>query len=86
MKRFLSIVVLLGLTGLALNFSTQPARAAQDQTGAQQQQQPTDDAQSHESARAFHGKIAKAGDKLVLQDGSTQTAYQSGRPGQGKAV
>lgn len=80
MKRFLSIAVLLGVTGLGLNLSTQAARAQdqQDKAGAQQQQQqpPSDDAQSQESARAFHGKIAKAGDQFVLRDSSTQTAYQ----------
>jgi hypothetical protein len=77
MKRLLSIVALLGLTGLGINLSAQQTPAAQDQAGAQQQQpqQPTD-AQSQQSARAFEGKIAKAGNKLVLQESSTQTAYQ----------
>jgi hypothetical protein len=75
MKRLLSIVALLGLTGLGLNLSAQQAAPTQDQASSQQQQQPTD-AQSQQSARAFQGKIARAGDKLVLQESSTQTAYQ----------
>ena len=74
MKRLLSIVALLGLTGLGLNLSAQQAPPAQDQAAAQQQ--PTDAQSQQQSARAFEGKVAKAGDKLVLQDSSTQTAYQ----------
>jgi len=76
MKRFFSLAVILGLTGLGLNVVAQPARASQNQAGtAQQQQQQPVDAQS-QPARAFEGKIAKAGDKLVLQESSTKQAYQ----------
>jgi hypothetical protein len=74
MKRLLSIVALLGLTGLGLNLSAQQASPAQDQAAAQQQ--PTDAQNQQQPARAFQGKIAKAGDKLVLQESSTQTAYR----------
>ncbi len=31
---------------------------------------------SSQSARSFQGKIEKSGDKLVLRDSATQTAYQ----------
>jgi hypothetical protein len=76
MKRLLTIVALLGLTGLGINLSAQQARTSQDRAGAQQQQQPTDAQSQQQSARAFEGKIAKSGSKLVFQDTSTQTAYQ----------
>jgi Protein of unknown function (DUF5818) len=70
MKRLLSSVALLGLMGLGLNLS------AQQTPSTPQQQQQTDATNSQQSARAFEGKISKAGDKLVLQETSTQTAYQ----------
>ncbi len=69
MKRLLSIVALLGLMGLGINLSAQ-------QTPSAPQRQQTDATNSQQSARAFEGKIAKSGDKLVLQETSTQTAYQ----------
>jgi hypothetical protein len=79
MKRFLSIVALLGLSGLGLNLAAQqtPSQtpATQDPAAsAQQQQQPVDT--QNQSARSFEGKIAKQGDKLVLQDSASQSAYQ----------
>lgn len=70
MKRLLSSVALLGLMGLGLNLS------AQQTPSAPQQQQQTDATNSQQSARAFEGRISKAGDKFVLQETSTQTAYQ----------
>ena len=74
MKRFFSLAVILGLASLGPKVMAQ-ARTSQDQAGAAQQQQQPVDAQS-QSARAFEGKIAKAGDKLVLQETSTKQAYQ----------
>ena len=74
MKRFFSLAVILGLASLGPNVMAQ-ARTSQDQAGAAQQQEQPVDAQS-QSARAFEGKIAKAGDKLVLQETSTKQAYQ----------
>jgi hypothetical protein len=68
-KQIISVVAVFALTGFALTASAQNSR---QQDPAQQQV----DAQSQQSARAFEGKIAKAGDKLVLQESSTQTAYQ----------
>ena len=70
MKRLLSIVALLGLMGLGLNLSAQQTQSTPPQ------QQQTDATNPQQSARAFEGKISKAGDKLVLQESSTQTAYQ----------
>jgi len=82
MKRFFSLVTFLGLLGLGMNLSAQQTPSAQDPSGsaAQQQTQPQTqqpvDAQSSQAARSFEGKITKAGDKLVLQDASSQSSYQ----------
>jgi len=76
MKRLLSIVALLGLTGLGLNLSAQQSPSSSQEPATAPQQQPTDATSPQQSARSFEGKIAKAGDKLVLQENSTQTAYQ----------
>ena len=72
MKRLLSIVALFGLMGLGINLSAQQTPS----TPQQPQQQQTDATNSQQSARSFEGKIMKSGDKLVLQEASTQTAYQ----------
>jgi hypothetical protein len=78
MKHFLPIIALLGMTSFALaqNAST-PAQA-----GSTPQQ--TDAASTQQSARSFDGKIEKAGGKLVLQESSTQTAYQLDDQGKAK--
>src|SRR6266700_762058 len=92
MKRFLSIVALLGLTGFGLNLSAQQDKPRQDQSGAQQQQQQSTDTQSQsQSARTLEGKIAESGSKLVFQETSTQTAYKlddqdKAKPFEGKNV
>jgi Protein of unknown function (DUF5818) len=75
MKRLLSIVALLGLSGLGINLSAQQTPATPSQAGSAPQQQ-TDASNPQQSARSFEGKIAKAGDQLVLQDSATQTAYK----------
>lgn len=88
MKRLLSLAMLVGLLGFGINLVAQQTPSSQDQSGAAQQttpqtqpapapqaQQPVD-AQSQQSARSFEGKITKSGDKLVLQDASSQTNYQ----------
>ena len=74
MKRILTVIAILGLAGFGLNLSAQQTPSAQDQAGSAQQQQA--DAPSQQSTRSFEGKITKSGNKLVLQDASTQTAYQ----------
>jgi len=76
MKRFLSIVAMLGLSGLGLNLAAQQTPSTPTQADPMQQQQQTDATNPQQSARSFEGKIAKAGDKLVLQEASTQTTYQ----------
>ena len=75
MKRFLSVVALLGLSGLGINLSAQQSPSTPAQTGSAPQQQ-TDATSPQQSARSFEGKIAKSGDQLVLQESSTQTAYK----------
>lgn len=86
MKRLFSLAMLVGLLGFGMNLVAQQTPSSQDQSGAAQQttpqttpapqaQQPVD-AQSQQSARSFEGKITKSGDKLVLQDASSQTNYQ----------
>ncbi len=74
MKRLLSIVALLGLSGLGINLSAQQTPSTPAQAGSAPQQQT--DASQQQSARSFEGKIAKSGDQLVLQESSTQTAYK----------
>ena len=77
MKRLLSIVALVGLSGLGLNLSAQQTQSPStpDQPSASQQQ-PTDATSQQGTPRSFEGTIAKSGDKLVLQESATQTAYQ----------
>jgi uncharacterized protein HemX len=77
MKRLLSIVAMLGLLGLGTNLlaQQQQQQGTQDPTATSPQTQSQTDT-STESARNFEGKIMKSGGKLVLQDSSTQTAYQ----------
>jgi len=72
-KRILTAIATLGLASFALNLSAQQTSSPQSQTGTAQQQVDT---QSQQSTQNFEGKIKKSGDKLVLQDASTQTAYQ----------
>jgi len=80
MKRLLSIVTLLGLTGLGVNLSAQqtPSSTSPDaqSPASTMPQQQTDAQNPQQAARSFEGKIAKSGDKLVLQESATQTAYQ----------
>ena len=76
MKRLLSIVAMLGLTGLGLNLAAQQTPSTPSQASSTPQQQQTDATNPQQSARSFEGKITKSGDKLVLQESSTQTAYQ----------
>jgi hypothetical protein len=77
MKRFLSIVALVGLSGLGASLSAQQTQSTPaDQGSSAQQQQQTDATNPQQSARSFQGKIAKSGDQLVLQEDATQTAYK----------
>ena len=79
MKRLLSMVAMLGLTGLGQNLSAQQmpsSKQQQDPAAPDRTQQEQTDATSQQSARSFEGKIAKSRGKLVLHDSSTNTAYE----------
>jgi Protein of unknown function (DUF5818) len=86
MKRFLSMVTILGLMAFGLSLTS----LAQNQPGQSPAQSPTTQSPSQtpgqspsaqqpvdtQSARSFEGKITKSGDKLVLQDSATGQSYQ----------
>lgn len=78
MKRLLSIVALVGLSGLGINLAAQtPAQTpSQTPSATDSQSTPSDATNAQQSARAFEGKIQKSGDELVLQESATQTAYK----------
>jgi hypothetical protein len=73
MKRMLTVIAMLGLTSFGLNLAAQQTASPQSQQPDATQQQPVD---SQSSAQSFEGKITKSGDKLVLQDASSQATYQ----------
>ena len=73
MKRMLTVLAMLGLTSFGLNLAAQQTASPQSQPPDATQQQPVD---SQNSAQSFEGKITKSGDKLVLQDASSQATYQ----------
>jgi hypothetical protein len=89
MKRLLSIVALLGLSGLGIAQTPAQTPSATDSQATPSAQTPstsnpnssmpqtqTDATSAQQSARAFEGKIAKSGDQLVLKDSATQTSYK----------
>jgi hypothetical protein len=73
MKRMLTVIAMLGLTSFGLNLAAQQTASPQSQPPDATQQPPVD---SQNSAQSFEGKITKSGDKLVLQDASSQATYQ----------
>jgi hypothetical protein len=75
MKRILSVVVLVVLSGLGARVSAEQTPAS-PQPDAMPQQQKTDATNPRQSARSFEGKIAKMGNQFVLQENSTQAAYK----------
>jgi len=87
MKRLLSIVAVLGLTGLGIASAQQTPSSTQSPSSSQTTQTPstTDQnssmpssatsANSSQAAKAFQGKIEKSGDKLVLKDSASGTSY-----------
>ena len=92
MKRLLSIVALVGLSGLGINLAAQTPSQTPSTPDAQASpstqspstaspnssmpQSQTDATNSQQSARAFEGKIQKSGDDWVLQETATQTSYK----------
>jgi ABC-type transport system substrate-binding protein len=106
MKRVLSAGVIPMILGLALSLSAQqgtatpstqtpdsttsPSTQSPDTTVAQPQTQ-VDTSTQQRSAQSFEGKITRSGDKLVLQENASQTAYQlddqdKAKPYEGKNV
>ena len=83
MRRVLTLVLAIGLSGLGLQLAAQQGhqRPSDQQPSSQQpsdqrnSQQQTD-ANSNQSAQTFQGKIARSGSQLVFQEASSQTAYQ----------
>lgn len=100
MKRFVSLVTLLGLLGFGIHLAAQTPPAfdsrasAPTQTSSQSPstanpdtsvpQAQTDATNSHPSARAFEGTIQKSGDELVLQESMTKTSYKLDNQNQAK--
>jgi hypothetical protein len=70
--------------------TTSPSTQSPDTTVAQPQTQ-VDTSTQQRSAQSFEGKITRSGDKLVLQENASQTAYQlddqdKAKPYEGKNV
>ena len=74
MRRVLTLVLVIGLSGLGLQLAAQQAH--QQQPGDQRNTQQQTDTNSNQSAQTFQGKIAKSGNQLVFQEASSQTSYQ----------
>jgi len=107
MKRVLSVGAMIPMVlGLALSLSAQqstttpstqtpdattsPSTQSPDTTVAQPQTQ-VDTSTQQRSAQSFEGKITRSGDKLVLQENASKTAYQlddqdKAKPYEGKNV
>ena len=107
MKRVFSAGAMISMVlGLALSLSAQqstttpstqtpdttttPSTQSPDTTAAQPQTQ-VDTSTQQRSAQSFEGKITRSGDKLVLQENASQTAYQlddqdKAKPYEGKNV
>jgi hypothetical protein len=70
--------------------TTSPSTQSPDTTVAQPQTQ-VDTSTQQPSAQSFEGKITRSGDKLVLQENASKTAYQlddqdKAKPYEGKNV
>jgi hypothetical protein len=70
--------------------TTSPSTQSPDTTVAQPQTQ-VDTSTQQRSAQSFEGKITRSGDKLVLQENASKTAYQlddqdKAKPYEGKNV
>lgn len=79
MKRFLSIVALLAVSGLGVSLAAQQSPSTKPSTPYQTSstpQQPSDATNAQQSARSFEGKITKSGDNLVLRDTTSGTSYR----------
>jgi hypothetical protein len=82
MKRLISrlLTMVAVISGLALGLSAQrttatPARQDPDSSMSQTQSQ-VDTATPQRSAQSFEGTIMRSGEKLVLRENASKTAYQ----------
>jgi hypothetical protein len=88
MKRLFLVIALFGLWGAGINLGAHTLSTSGSQTSQSTQnpstanpdssvpQAQTDTTKSQPSARAFEGKIQKAGDELVLRESVTQSFYK----------
>jgi hypothetical protein len=78
MKRLLSAgAMVLGLAlSVAAQQSTTPPSTQSPDTTVAQPQSPVDTSTQQRSAQSFEGKIMRSGDKLVLRENASKTAYQ----------
>ena len=88
MRKFLTLVLFVALSGLGLQLAAQQQpQEPGNQPSSQQQPPPADQAGSQQQqtnasrqyAETFQGKIARAGDQLVFQEGGeakSQTTFQ----------
>jgi hypothetical protein len=89
MKRLVSLVALLSLSGLGISLSAQqtPSKTPSHPPSASDSETPsapdttvpqsqTDATKAEQSARAFEGMIQKSGNQFVLEETATQTSYK----------
>jgi hypothetical protein len=77
MKQLITIFAMLAFSGLGMNLAAQQTPSTQTpSTQDSMPQAQTDATSAQQSARSFEGRITKSGDKLVLREASTKTAYQ----------
>ncbi|HZQ94443.1 MAG TPA: DUF5818 domain-containing protein [Candidatus Sulfotelmatobacter sp.] len=79
MRRRLSILLALGLTGSGLTAGAQqtssPATPLPGEADPIPQHRQTDAGNSLQSARSFHGRILRVGRQFVLRETSAHTSY-----------
>lgn len=75
-KRLLCLAFLLGAVSLGIGLAAQDqSGSAQDRPPESQRQSPLDSSSQH-SARAFDGRIIRAGNAVVFLERSTRTSYR----------
>jgi hypothetical protein len=72
MKRFLTLALLVGLSGSGIHLFAQQQQP-NDEPGTSQQPRPDTEKQAPQTSQ---GKIVKAGNQLAFKEASTQTTYR----------
>jgi hypothetical protein len=67
---------MLVFSGLGMTLAAQTPSGQTPSAQDPMPQAQADASNAQQSARSFEGRIAKLGDKLVLREASTKTAYQ----------